>query len=333
MRDSAREILRRAATEVRAGARVAREASLAPPPSPSSLRRFGYGVALPFSVLRGVLADPFARRQYLRATLTQAAVTLVVGAALTLSSHRLEERFDGRDGMSVVIYEGLGFWSALYATLSVTEWLVVALSRQYGDQVSRAAAVLAGVPPEDDLAPPRVRIDLRWMWRKLKRRLRGTKVFVSGLPLLWFAVLVPAFGSALHVAAVLAWGAYWTVVSAAAKTAHGWTDAAGVMRDAPGREPPPDPWFIRGFDRLTQTPIGRWWLPRLCLRLWRRLTLSMFPPCLSVEEAPWELAGIAVVRALAALPGFYLLLRPLLPVAAAKALLERRAEGLPQGLQ
>jgi hypothetical protein len=85
------------------------------------------------------------------------------------------------------------------------------------------------------------------------------------------------------------------------------------MRDAPGREPPPDPWFIRAFEHVTRTVLGfRWWLPRAYLRIWRRLSVPIFPPCLSVEEARGELAGIAIVRVLAGLPGFYLLLRPVL---------------------
>ncbi|HSN97249.1 MAG TPA: hypothetical protein VLS89_03090, partial [Candidatus Nanopelagicales bacterium] len=65
----------------------------------------------------------------------------------------------------------------------------------------------------------------------------------------------------------------------------------------------------------------RWWLPRLYGRLLRRMTSQVFSPAARFERSPWELAGVAVARVIGGLPGCYLFLRPLIPVAAQHVLM------------
>src|SRR5205085_5866876 len=60
---------------------------------------------------------------------------------------------------------------------------LLALSRDYQEMVSLEAATRLGLPGQPLAAPPRVRLDLRWLGIKAWRRLRAAMVLASGGPL------------------------------------------------------------------------------------------------------------------------------------------------------
>ena len=280
------------------------------PPRGAHLQRFGYGLALPFALARATLKDPAARRRYLRVVGVQLALTLGVGLLFTFLTYSLSEAFppDGDSNLHVGIAAAAGLWSALYATISGVEWVVIALSRDFHDSVSRDASLLTGLTPEEDDRTPRVRIDLKWMWKRLRDKARGFFVFASALPFVWLIATIAVIGPFLSAALLVLWSVYWSGVFAASRTIHGWKD----------EERAPDPIFLRGWERATgRLPDALRWAPKTYGRLVRRSTRSLFAPASRLEARPWELTGLSLARTLRHVPGFYLALRPFYSVAAA----------------
>ncbi len=200
----------------------------------------------------------------------------------------------------------------LFGTLTLAEGVVIALSREYHDQLGRRASLLARIEPEDVEAVPRLRLNPGWVYNRVKRKLRGARVFIAGLPVLAIVGLLPVVGSYAYAAVTFVWSLYWLAVFGAGKSARAWDDVDTVG----------PPFFLRAAARV---PVVRWYG-----RLWHRLTRAVFAPCRRVEEAPWELAGLAAARLFGTLPVLYLFYRPFLPVAAAAIITRARASGAPQ---
>jgi hypothetical protein len=196
---------------------------------------------------------------------------------------------------------------AIYGAWIIVEWLVGALSHEHLDAVSDALTAGVGLPPPPPPSrPPRVRVDLRWMARRLWRQVLSAFVLASGAPLFLAARAVPGLGPYLYAGTLTAWGLYWLLVTTAAKSDLAWQHLPGRL-----------PWFLRGWTTLTtRVPGFRWFLPRLYGRLWDRVTNKLHGAAELLEAAPFEFAGLAVVRVAANLPILGLLLRPLVPVAA-----------------
>src|SRR6185503_9721472 len=115
-------------------------------------------------------------------------------------------------------------------------------------------------------------------------------------------------------ALIFGWGVYWSGVFSGAKTAYAWTE-----------ERPGDPWYLRAWDRGTSLlPRLVAWLPRLYGRIWRRGVASIASPSRAYERSPYELTGLAIARLVRAVPGLYLVARPLIGVAAAHIVLGAR---------
>lgn len=200
-------------------------------------------------------------------------------------------------------------WSAaLVGLLSVVEGVVVFLTRRYDDWLSFHASSLAGILPEEDSPKaPGIAIDVRWLLKRLRRRLRGYVVLAAGLPLIVPLQLVPAVGAWLFSGALTIWGWYWLGVFTAAKSGHAWIDEGKVGSPA----------LIRRFNE--RVAEGAWRGPlRWYGRTWARLTRGVDPPATTFERAPAAFLGLALARALLAFPGLYLLARPLVPVAAGR---------------
>lgn len=196
-------------------------------------------------------------------------------------------------------------WSALYAV----QFIVITLSRDFHDLVSRDACLLTGLEPEDPAIVPRVRLNWKWTKKRIRRRWRAVKLFALGVPLI-YVVTIPVPESVQNVLLFL-WGAYWLVVFAAAKSARAWVDE--------GLAPPP--WFVRGWTRLTTRVWGfRWWLPRSFGRLWERHSRELSAPAECVEIQPWSFFGLMVFRSISMVPILKLFLRPFIPVASAHLL-------------
>jgi hypothetical protein len=313
------------AAEARASA--ARAARFEPPPLGARLQRFGYGLALPFALARATLKDPAARRRYLRVIGVQLALTVGIGVGITLLSSEASRAFrpEEHPNWHVKIAAAAGLWSVLYATISGVEWVVIAVSRDYHAAVARDAALLTGLVPEDDERTPHLRIDFKWLRKRVRDKIRGTFVFISVLPILGMVSWIPVVGAFLSALLFTIWGVYWSGVFAAAKSAHGWRDEATA----------PDPVFLRGWDRVTGVlPGAVRWAPLTYGRIVRRSTRSLFAPASRLEARPWELTGLSLARTLRHIPGLYLTLRPFYGVAAAHvlvahdraALAEARAE-------
>ncbi|WP_224249389.1 hypothetical protein [Hyalangium gracile] len=208
----------------------------------------------------------------------------------------------------------LEFWAALFATLQIASWVVIALSREYHDAISRDASLLTGLEPEDPPGEPRIRLNLKWVRKKFSRRVRAFLVFLTGLPVLYALSAPLPFRTEMASVLISGWSAYWLVVFTTAKTAHAWRDTdAG------------HPWFLRAWNRLTtRVPGFRWSLLQRYGRFWENRTRSVFAPAVEAEKLPWAFAGLAVIRALAMIPILKCFLRPLIPVAAAHLLVARR---------
>jgi hypothetical protein len=197
---------------------------------------------------------------------------------------------------------------ALFTFLSATEGVIVFFSRRWDDWLSFHASRLAAIRPEDD-APktPKLAVDLGWLYRKLKRRLRGYVVFGAGLPALLPLRLVPTIGGWLFTIAATMWGWYWLGVFSAAKSAHAWADEERALSPAP----------IRSLnERLSSSTVFaplRWYG-----RAWARITSSVNPAATTFERSPAAFLGLALARVVLAFPGLYLLARPIVPVAAGR---------------
>lgn len=209
-------------------------------------------------------------------------------------------------GVVGALQSGWHWAAALVALLSMLEALVVFVSRRFDDSLSFRASRLAGILPEEETPkPPGLALDLKWLFRKLKRRVRGYVVLGAGVPLLATLHFVPTVGPWLFRAAATAWGWYWLGVFSAAKSAHAWADA----------DTAPAPAIIRTF----ASGVPRWCTPlRAYAAAWARLTRGVNAAAATFERSPAPFLGLALARAILALPGLYLLARPLVPVAAGR---------------
>ena len=197
---------------------------------------------------------------------------------------------------------------AFVGLLSLVEGIIVFFSRRWDDWLSFFISGLAGIRPEMGEPPVRkLALDLKWLRKKLRRRIRGYIIFGSGMPLLYLLRLVPVAGDWLFAVAVTLWAWYWGGVFTASKSAHAWADD-GVA---------PAPVVVRRFN----APFARgwwWWPVRVYGRIWARLVRGVNAAAATFERSPAAFLGLALARAMLALPGLYLLARPIVPVAAGR---------------
>lgn len=211
-------------------------------------------------------------------------------------------------------------WAILVAVLGVLsalEAFLVFLSRKWDDQISFHISALSGVLPEDAEEPaPRLTFDLRWLGRKLLRRVRGYLVFAAGVPAFFPLLLVPSVGEWLFRLALTGWGWYWLGVFSASKSAHAWADGDAADAPTPIRA-------LRDIDARARVfaPV------RAYGRLWARLTRGVNPAASTFERSPAAFLGLALARAVLSLPGLYLLARPFIPVAAGRLAAEADPSG------
>jgi hypothetical protein len=298
----------RLARELREGARGAMEARFEPPAASARVHRFVHGFALPFSVTRIVTREPKLRRPWLEVLAIELAVLIPLGIAFGAKSDDIGEAI--ADGWLAV---ALATVAAIWVALGVVEWLVIVLAHEHHDALAYDVAVLTYVPGEPLGAPPRVRLDMAWLWLKAKRKLRGLLLVVAGMPAFALVLPIPGIGDVLFATLTGAWTAYWAAVFALANTHLAWEHE----NDAP------DPWFLRALSPLCRIPVLGL-VPRLYARLLARVTRSVRSACAAFEEAPYESAGLAVARLVAGVPGVWIALRPFFGPAATHALLGAR---------
>ncbi|MCE9666654.1 hypothetical protein LY474_02410 [Myxococcus stipitatus] len=217
-------------------------------------------------------------------------------------------------------YGIVAFWVALFAALQLAQWVVIALSRDYHDVITRDASLLTGVEPEDEPIQPRVRVNFEWLQKKVRRRWRAMILFAVGVPAVTF-LAAPFFcvGLSSPVFTTLSslWGAWWLVVFTAAKSARAWEPL----------EPQRAPWFLRAWTWLTtRVPGLRWVVLQRYGTAWNKRSAELFAPIASVERHPYAYAGLALVRFVGSFAPLKFFVRPLIPVASAHILeLEHQA--------
>lgn len=197
---------------------------------------------------------------------------------------------------------------AVVALLSAIEGVSVFFTRAWDDWLSFHVSRLAGITPETP-EPPRRRVTfgVRWLLKKLRRKIRGYLVFASGIPVLALLQLLPVVGSWAFTAALTLWAWYWVGVFTASKSAHAWADDE---RAAP-------PAMVRSFN--ARFARGWWWWPlRLYGRIWAWALRGVNAPAAAFERSPASYLGLGLTRTVLSLPGLYLLSRPLVPVASGR---------------
>jgi hypothetical protein len=296
----------------RYAAKVALEAHLAPPPQGTRAQRFFWGLALPFGVVRATFKDHAARAHWLRWSGVQLAILLAVGVRIGLAKSELVER-----GHHPSFLDLVEFLTASYAALTILEWILIALARDYHDVLSQLAARTTGVVAEPIVGPPRIRLDFPWLWTKLKRRIRAVWLFAVALPLFGLTLGIPFAGEWVYLALSTAWAAYWLAVFAVGGSFLAWEPV-----------PATPPWFARALTRIGKVPVVGI-PPRLYGRFLAWATRGVAPVCLAFERDPWAASGLATARLLAGIPGVYLFLRPAFGVAATHTILVARGPSLP----
>jgi hypothetical protein len=281
--------------------RAAHAGSLQAPPDATRARRFLYGFTLPVAVLRATWRDVSARARWREVTFWQVGTL-----ALFALSGALFFAQDWRGGRPTFAHvaEGLASW---YAFVSVVEWIIIAVSREFHDHVAHHAALATGLASVEPL-PARLRAPFGWTWMKLKRTVRNVLLVAIGAPLFAVALLIPRVGESIYGALLAVWTAYWAAVFAIGNAPEAWE-----------HPPPREPWFLRGARRATRVPVVGWLLrPYVATVAW--MTRSVASACHAFEHAPYEATGLALARAVASIPGVYLFARPAFPVAASHAL-------------
>ncbi len=213
----------------------------------------------------------------------------------------------------------------ILAVLGVVEWVLVWIGREHHDAIALEVSSLAAIPAEPLPRAPRLRLDAGWLKLKAWRAGRFLIFLALGSPAAWLVAAIPKVGPPIAGAIELVWAAYWAGVFAIANSSEAWTIAPQEGNTAP--------WFVRALERAGKIPVLGWG-PRLYARLLTFATRKVWPACLAFEAAPWESLGLALARALASIPGFYLVCRPMFAPAATRILLARRpaplaAEALP----
>lgn len=206
---------------------------------------------------------------------------------------------------------------AIVATISAATAVVIALSRRYDDWLNFGISALASIQPEDaERKKPKIAVDFKWLWKKLKERIRESVAFAAGMPMIALLQIVPHAGGVLFKIGTVLWGWYWLGVFTAAKSDHALVDAKTA----------PPPRIVRGLESIARmhwlfTPL------RLYARLWAWLAKSFDAPAAIFERTPAPFLGLGLARALLSLPGLYVMSKSIIPVAAGRLIAESDPHG------
>jgi hypothetical protein len=336
-----KELADEIADEARAGLDLVRAGRFHAPAEQAKARRVFYTPTIFVALLRALWADPALRTRYLRVFLPQAVLTVVVGVAFVavFGDTDFTFHYDGKHLERTMVKNAkntVALVGSVVGAMAVVEWLLIAFTRELHDAFTYALSVVVGVPPEEELPAPRVRLDVDWLITKLKRRVQGGFILLAcilpptALYLAVFAPLLvrlvkksvvsswmgPAFNAAPHGLLLVA-SAYWVGVFVLGTSAHAWRD-----------EEAPDPFFLRSLDRVAERFPRAGGPFHLYARVLRRAVGLVKRPALIAERAPWETLGFVLLRGVIAFPGVYVLLRPLIPVASTVVIAARSPETL-----
>lgn len=298
----------------------------------SRWQRFLFGLSAPFVLGNLAVRDDELKAPTLRVLLMQASAAAALGVLWLAGADRasrgaeaaLRDAVSGVEGAKVqfgfTLESPLEFAAAFVGALALTEWLVIALSREWHDLIGVWVSQRAGVPPDEDIAVARVRLNGRWLWMKTKRRVQSVFVTLTSLvPLLVFGVPVwltlaavsDAVAGAVVTGVVTLVFWYWVSVIALGKTSWAWRNDVDV-----------DPVYLRGLDRVA----GASWL-FFPFRIWawalRKAMALVVRPARLLEHCAWEAFGLGAARAIMSVPLAYVVVRPFFPVAATLVLQAR----------
>lgn len=287
------------------------------------LTRFWWGLSRPALLVWRAWSSPGARRTWLLTVGLQAAVTVGVSSGLLLRDlgtplPAVSEEADAGEPVATPV----PLWrqrAALWvSSLVVVQTVVLALSRDFQDRLARDLSLLVGLEPEDRPTRFRPRIDLKWLWRKLRRRIRGALATAGGVvalgPLIVLGEFCMDLGDRVSGAVVTVVSAYWWTVFTAARSARAWEGEDDVTPGTPMR-------VLAGIYR--RIPLAGWFG-----KLLERTTRSMAAPSRAVERDPWAFAGLSLARLVATVPVVRIALRAAIVVAAAELLEHTRPEVL-----
>lgn len=305
------------------------------------------GFVRPFELLARLRREPRAWRAYLLTVALQCFATL--GLAAAFLSFQIDDVLERSERTGKVTQKKLGpikisaagadaqdldaldalddadeaprsevlqLAALLFSALVAAQWVVLALTRDFQDRLGRDLSLTIALMPEDDAARARVRLDFKWLWRRLRRKVRGFVVLLPG-----FVLFVPVLIITLPLGAddwvmpplMASWSFFWWLVFTAARSGRSWRDEDDVTPPAP----------IRGWLWLTQHTWGfRWWLPRWLGRVAAWTAKPVSAPARCIELAPAGFIGLSVARLLTTLPLIRFALRAPIDVAAAE-LIER----------
>ena len=207
-------------------------------------------------------------------------------------------------------------WALAVSAVFAAQWVVLALARDYQDRTSRDLSLVAGIFPEEADQTPRVRVDWKWLRRKVRRRIRGLQVLIPGFLIASPLFLLARASDLPLITTVLTggWAFYWWTVFTASRTARAWVWEDTAAPNAP----------LRGWIWLTQQVPGfRWWGPRFVTWVWVRTTHAMFSPAMAVELDPAAFAGLGAARLLSTIPLVRIFVRPVMSVVAAEIVIRR----------
>ncbi|MFO0599867.1 MAG: hypothetical protein U0228_31450 [Myxococcaceae bacterium] len=216
---------------------------------------------------------------------------------------------------SLALDSPLASGASLFGALVAAQWVVLAFSREFQKPLARELSFLAGIEPEDDDQPPRLRLDGKWLRRRLWRRVRGTLVLIPGfLALSPVLLLAQAAGIERFVGTplTLLWTGYWWCSFTVARSGHAWRHENSGELALPVR------WWMA---RTRDTFGFRWFGPRWFGRFAMWATKRDAAPAVELERAPLRYLGLSLARAMTSVPVARLVFRAAIDVAVAEVLL------------
>jgi len=253
------------------------------------LLRFGQTVQLCGAVVAGVWKEPRLGGRLRQVAGLQMAATLALFVLLTAIPFVGPDLADPGSKAS----DSLG---ELLLLLVAAHMVVLGLSFEFHDDLTRRASLWLGVVPEDPDRPPRFRFNLGWVRKRIRRRWRGWLIMTVGI-----AMLAPLrlFNQGLHVLATTFWSLHWFGVFALGKSAVAWREP--IHRA---------PWLIR-MRNACQTHPWMYALPPVWIAHALQSPLhNLWPVVVNTEDHPGEALGLAGLHALSNVPVFGFLLRP-----------------------
>lgn len=270
--------------------------------------------ARPFTLLAGLRRRPADWRRFLLTTTVQAAVTLAIAAAfLALGDGKARKPADETSLVPESVRHAWAWAVVVWSALVTAQWITLAFGREFHRPIGRALSDVAGIAPEDSDAPPRVRVDWKWLKKKGRQRLRGVLVllpgFVAFVPIL-LVTLPFDLNNVVMPPLMAGWSFYWWCVFTAGRSDRAW-------RHEPTTLPTPVRWWLA---RTERTPGFRWFLPRWVGRFGVWATRREAAPAVAMERAPLVFVGLGLARLVLSWPILRLFFRAAVDTAAAEAL-------------